>query len=331
MVNASLAGLDLCQVAGLLGFAKDFHVLVDAVLLIGGDLVARVDQRLLGRVQQGVGLVHDLGLLLLRGVLGGELLRVLDHALDVVLFQLGGGGDGDRLLLAGAQVLGLDVHDAVGVDVEGDLDLGDATGCRRYADQVEPAQRRVVEGHGPLALQHVDFDGRLVVGRGGEHLALPGRDGRVALDELGEHVAHGLDAQAERRHVQQQQVLDLSRQHATLDCGAHCDAFHRVDAALRVLAEELLDHLEDDRHAGRAADQDDPVDARGRKLRVGDCLPHGRVAAVNYIPDQLFELGTGEHDIEVLGAVGVGGDEREVDLRLQGAGQLDLRLLRRIP
>jgi hypothetical protein len=62
-------------------------------------------------------------------ILGGILLGFLDGLVDVVLGHVGGGGDGDVLLLAGAQILGGDVDDAVGVDVEGDLDLRHAAGA----------------------------------------------------------------------------------------------------------------------------------------------------------------------------------------------------------
>lgn len=55
-------------------------------------------------------------------------LGVLDHPVDLLLGQAGALLDADRVLLAGALVLGGDVHDAVGVDVEGDLDLRHAAG-----------------------------------------------------------------------------------------------------------------------------------------------------------------------------------------------------------
>jgi hypothetical protein len=35
-----------------------------------------------------------------------------------------------------------DVEDAIGVDVEGDLDLGDSSGRRRNASQLEPVERK---------------------------------------------------------------------------------------------------------------------------------------------------------------------------------------------
>jgi len=46
------------------------------------------------------------------------------------------------------------VHDAVGVDVEGDLDLGHATRGRRQIDELELAQGLVEIGHLALALDH---------------------------------------------------------------------------------------------------------------------------------------------------------------------------------
>ena len=56
-------------------------------------------------------------------ILGGKLLSLTDSLVDVFLAQVGGSGDGDVGLLAGAQVLGGNLDDAVGVDVEGNLDL----------------------------------------------------------------------------------------------------------------------------------------------------------------------------------------------------------------
>src|SRR2546423_20783 len=166
-------------------------------------------------------------------------------------------------------VLRLDVEDAVGVEVEGDLDLGHAPGRGRNAVQVEAAQRAVVARHLALALEHVDLHGRLAVGRGREDLRPRGWDRRIAVDELGRHPAQGLDAERKRRHVQEQDVLDLALEHAGLDRCADGDDLVRVDALVRLLAaEQVLDQLLDDRHAGRAPDQHDFVDLLGREVGV---------------------------------------------------------------
>ena len=195
------------------------------------------------------------------GVLLGVLLRVGHHPLDVVLAQRRAAGDGHRLLLAGAQVLGRDVDDAVGVDVEGDLDLRDAARRGRDAGQLEHAELLVVRGDLALALEHLDLHRRLVVIGGGEDLRALGRDRGVPLDQLGEDAALGLDAQRQRGHVEQQDVLDLALEHAGLQRGAHGDDLVRVDALVRLLAAgQLLDQVDHGGHPGRAADQHHVLD-----------------------------------------------------------------------
>ena len=120
------------------------------------------------------------------------------------------------------------MDDAVGVDVEGYLDLGDAAGCGGDPIQAEHAHRLVVLGEFPFALEDVDLNRGLAVGCGREDLALLGGDGGVALDDLGEDAAEGLQAEGQGGNVQQQQALDLAAQDAALDRGADRDAFIRV-------------------------------------------------------------------------------------------------------
>ena len=121
-----------------------------------------------------------------------------------------------------------------------DLDLGHAPAGGGDAVQAEAAQGLVVGGHLPLALEDVDLHLGLVVGGGGEDLALLGGDGGVALDELGVHAAHGLNAQGQGGDVQQQQALHVAHQHAALEGGAHGHALVGVDALEALLAGELL-------------------------------------------------------------------------------------------
>ena len=91
-------------------------------------------------------------------------------------------------------------------------------------------------GEVALALEDVDLDLGLVVGGGREDLRLRGRDGRVAVDEPGHDAAQRLDAQRQRRHVEEQDVLDLAGEHAGLDRGADRHDLVRVDALVRLLA-----------------------------------------------------------------------------------------------
>jgi len=58
---------------------------------------------------------------------------------------------------------------------------------------MEAADRFVVAGHLALALQHVDFNRRLTVGRRTEDLTLARRDRRVALNQRREDTTQGFD------------------------------------------------------------------------------------------------------------------------------------------
>src|SRR5690606_9597139 len=151
--------------------------------------------------------------------------------------------DADLLLLAGALVLGRNVDDAVGVDVERDLDLRHTTRRGRDADQVKLAKQLVVRRHFTLALEDADRHRILIVRGGREYLALPGRNRGVALDEAREHTAQRLDAKRKRRHLEQQNVLDVALRHAGLDGRPDGNDLIRVHALVRVVAEELLHHL----------------------------------------------------------------------------------------
>ena len=181
----------------------------------------------------------DLILVLL--ILSGELLGLLDGLVDVLLGEVGGSGDGDVLLLAGAEVLCGDIHDAVGIDVKADLDLRHAAGRRSDAGELELAQRLVVGSHFTLALQDMNLNGGLAVRSGGEDLALMRRDGGVAIDQAGEHAAHGLDAEGQRGDIQQDHTLDVAAKDAALDGRADSHALIGVDALEAFLAGQLLD------------------------------------------------------------------------------------------
>merc|ERR1719440_463597 len=178
--------LDLLSIGLWVGVNPGLAVLEgikDHLLLIGVHLLAEalvVPGGLSGGAHgvdvaiEGVLGIHTLLHLL---VLISELLSLLDHLLDLLLSQAAlVVGDGDLLTLACALVLGTNVQDTVGVNLEGHLDLRLATGSRRDSTKLELAQEVVVLGHWSLTLVDLDVHGRLVVLVGGQDLRLLGGD-----------------------------------------------------------------------------------------------------------------------------------------------------------
>ena len=126
---------------------------------------------------------------------------------------------------------------------------------------MEFAERAVVDRHGALALQHVDFHGGLAVARRRENLALARGDRRVRGNHLRHHAAKRFDAERERRYVQQQHVLHVAGKHAALYGCTDRDDFVRVHAFVRLPAEKLAHQIDGTaRDARGAADEDDLVD-----------------------------------------------------------------------
>ena len=322
--------LDALQIVAVLdlfqGFDLGFNIGLGRRIQLIGTKVLHGFFRL---VDHGIGGVLGLDQFFLPLVVFGVGLGVLDQPVDLFLGEPAGSGDLDGLLLAGTQILGGDIDDAVGVDVKGHFDLGHAPGRRRDIGQLKPAQGLVAFGHLPLALENVDGHRRLVVGGRGKDLALLGRDGGVFLDQPGHDAAQGLNAQGEGGDVQQQDIVDVPLEHAGLNGRAHGHHFVRVDALVGLFAEDLLDPFLNRGHAGHAAHQNHLVDLAGGETRILQGRLTGAGHPVQKIGYQLFQFGPGQLDVEVLGPACVGGDKGQIDLRLQGRGQLHFGFLSR--
>ena len=317
----------------VLGAVGVLHLLLEGgdeladVGLLGVRDVLPLTELLLGGVELSFGVVLGLDDLALLAIVVGVLFTLTDHALDFSLGETTVGLDGDGLFLAGGLVLGEDVADTVGVDVEGDLNLRDTAGGGGDADEVELAEHLVVGGHFTLTLEDLDADLGLVVGGGGVGLGLLGGDGGVLGDHAGEDTSEGLDTEGEGSDVEEEEAGDITAEDTTLDGGTGGDGFVGVDTAEGFLAEEVLDGLDDLGHAGHATDHDDLVDVLVLDSGVLHALLAGGDGALDEVVNEAFELGAGEHHLDVLGTVLVGGDEGEVDLGLHGGGELALGLL----
>ena len=253
----------------------------------------------------------------------------LDHAVDFVLAQAGTAGDGHGLFLAGALVLGGHVHDAVGVDIEGDLDLRNATRSRSDAGQLEGAQRLVIASELTLALIDLDKHGRLVVFSGGEDLGTLGRNGGVAVDELGHDATLGLDAEGQRGHVDEQHVLAVALDDAGLHGCADGHDFIRVHGLVGFLtAGKLLDELLDGRHTGGTADEHHVVDVGNTDASVVQHVVERGAAATQQVGGHALEVGTGQGFVQVHRSTVRGhGQVLHGDGGARGGAQLLLGLL----
>ena len=153
-------------------------------LAIGvGHFVAQLLDCLFCRVDERLGLV--LGLDGSRRFLSVRRmrLRILHHAIDFGIAQPARSLDSDLLRLVRRLVERRHVHDAVGVDVEGDLDLRHAARRGRNAHEIELAEQLVIRGHLALALEDADRHRVLIILGGREDLTLLGGDRRVAIDQ----------------------------------------------------------------------------------------------------------------------------------------------------
>ena len=293
-----------------------------------------VAQRVAHRERVVLQTVLRLDARLVRLVLRLEPLRLLHHLLDLVrrqptLLVL----DRDLVLLPRRLLHRRHVQNAVRVDVERHLDLRHAARHRRNPVQVELPQQVVVLRHRPLALVHLDQHARLAVRVRREDLRLLRRNRRVPRNQHRHHAASRLQTQRQRRHVQQQQVVQLAAltlpaQHRRLHRRAVRHRLVGVDRLAQLLpVEELLQQLLHLRNARRTAHQHHLVHLALRQLRVAQHLLHRRHRLTEVVHVQLLEARARDLRVEVDAL------EQRVDLdrRLRAARQRALRALARRP
>merc|ERR1719429_257599 len=279
----------------------------DLLLVVLADLVGNLLVLDGGLHVEAVALQAVLGRdpLLLLVVVILELLSVVHHPLNLFLGQTTlVVGDGDLVLLASALVAGGHVENTVGVDVEGDLNLRHSSWSWRNSSQIKLTQEMIVLGHGSLALVHLDGDGGLVVGVGGEGLGLLGGDGGVPLDERGHHTSSSLDTQGQRSNIQEQQVRHslggVSSEDGGLDSGSIGHSLVRVDALVQLLAiEEVLQQLLDLGDSGGSSNQDNIIDGALVHLGVSHGLLHRLQSSLEQVRAKLLEPGPGDAGVEI--------------------------------
>src|ERR1700693_2137001 len=244
-------------------------------------------------------------------------IRFFLHALRFFLAQATGRGNGDLLFLVGRVVLCRHIQDAVGVNVECDVNLRHT--ARRWwnSNEMEFPERTVSAGNGTLSLQHVNLYGSLIIRSRRERLRLARRDRRVTRDQHGRDTAQRFDTQRKWRHVEQQNVLNFAAQHTALNRGAHRDNFVRIDTLVRLFTvEQSLYDVNHARDSSGTANENYFVDFIRREACITQCLLYRSYRALQQVFHQLFELRTGEFQLQVLRSRRVRSDERQIDFRL---------------
>src|SRR5690606_34286666 len=124
----------------------------------------------------------------------------------------------------GGFILGSDVHNTVGINIEGDFNLRDSSGGRRNAGEIELTEEFVINDHFSFTLEHSDADSCLVIGSSRVGLGLLGGHGGVSGDHLGEDSAQSLNTEREGSDVQKKQILNVSLQDTSLNGGTNSDS-----------------------------------------------------------------------------------------------------------
>mmetsp|Transcript_33174 Transcript_33174/g.38625 ORF Transcript_33174/g.38625 Transcript_33174/m.38625 type:complete len:131 (-) Transcript_33174:541-933(-) len=127
-------------------------------------------QVLLGVVEKVVGFVSEFDGLLSLLIFTLHFLSLVDHVLDIGFRKTARSLNGDSVILASGLVLGTDVDDTVGIDIEGDFNLWNTSWCWWNTAQVELTQKLVVSSHFSFSLEDSDTDSGLVVSSGREDL-----------------------------------------------------------------------------------------------------------------------------------------------------------------
>ena len=257
------------------------HQRLDRGALLGGQQIAVGIQRALRGQQHAVGIHARLDQRARLHVLLRGREALLQHGGDLVVGKAVGRLDRDTRLDAAALLLRAHAEQAVGIDGEGDADARRAGSHRRNAAQLEARQAAAIGDQIALALHHVQRQRGLAVLVGGEVLRHRGRDGLVARHDALDQPAHGLDAERQRNHVEQQQVVRtaVAGELVRLDRGAERDDFVGIEVGQGLAAEELGDRAADLRHARGPADQHDALQIVRLEPRVAQRLAHRRDGA----------------------------------------------------
>src|SRR5258708_14965894 len=166
------------------------------------DFVTGISQCALGLVRQAIGAVAQFDLFLALAIFLRMHLCIAYQAVYLFFGQATGGGNGDLLLAPCSFITGGYIENAIGVNVEGYLNLRNTARCRRNSLEPEVTQALVVAGQFTPTLQHMDLNSRLAIFSRAKDLPLSRWNGRVALNQSGHYTTQRLNTQGERGNAE---------------------------------------------------------------------------------------------------------------------------------
>lgn len=202
--------------------------------------------------------------------------------------------------------MGRDLENSIGIKLEGDLDLRNTTRGGGDTGEFELSEKVVVLGQRSLTLVDLDKDDGLVVGGGGEDLALTGRDRGVAGDELSHDTASGLDTKGQGVDIHEDNLVSalLAGKDTSLNSSTESDGLIGVDTLGSLLSAEVL--LNQGNNLGNtcgATNQYDIVNLVLLDVGVLENLLNGLEGLLEEVNVELLELGAGKGLGEVIAVV----------------------------
>jgi len=323
-----LSTLDLLASLGTgNNLTESSNLLSDLVSLSLVNLGLELVQGVLGLVADRVSTVGVLNGLTASLILLLVLLGIVNHVLDLSIRKTRRTSNSDRGILVGTLILGRNVDDTIGINVKGDLNLGNTLGGRGDTREGEVTNELVVTDQLTLTLVDTDLNGGLASGSSREDLGLLGGNGGVSVNQSGEDTTEGLNTERKGSNIKEKNVLNLTGKNGTLNGSTNGNSLIGVDRLIGLLAEERLDGLGDLGHTGHTTDEDDLINLVSLKTSILKGLLDGVNSALDQRVSKTLELRSGNLGVNVLGASSIGSDERKVNLSSRGRRQLNLSLL----
>jgi len=294
------------------GLVEGRDVTSDLVLNVIGKSSGVFSELLLSVVNVLISFVLKVNDSLLGFIVGLGVLGLINHAVNIGIGETTGRTDSDVLGLTSGLILGGDVHDTVGINVESNLNLGVSSGSHGDTGKIEITELLVVLSELTLSLENRDSD----LG-----------NGRVSVDESGEDSSHSLNTERKGSDIEEEDILNISSEDGSLDGGTDSDGLIRVNTSVGGLSEEVLDDLSDLGDSGRSTNHEYFINLILGETGVLEAGFEGFDRSLNELLGESFELSSGEGSVEMLGARVIESEIRDVNGGLGSGGKFTLGLL----